>query len=210
MKNCNHALPAIQISATFLQCRTHCYVHCHSRVLRLWHQPQQPAKPYITKEICKRISMKNILIFVGKGFRLSLLSTVLCHRRTMKQYEARCHLLYYYVRRWQVYRITDKKLVVIAEELQGKKVLLLALFQYEDILQSKLTANTWLYASPGLQSTAISIREIKKCWWTGAYSPGAIVVPYFRDSPGCNAPKLRMPVSFTSASIFPSCSQKLK
>jgi hypothetical protein len=29
-------------------------------------------------------------------------------------------------------------------------------------------------------------------------------VPYFRVSPGCIAPKLRIPVSFTSASIFPS------
>lgn len=71
-------------------------------------------------------------------------------------------------------------------------------------------ADTWLYASPGLQSTAISMRATKKCWWTGAYNPGAIIVPYFRVSPGCSAPKLRTPVSFTSASIFPSCNRQKK
>lgn len=65
-----------------------------------------------------------------------------------------------------------------------------------------------MYGSPGLQSTAISMRATKKCWWTGAYKPGAIVVPYLRDSPGCNAPRLRIPVSLTSASIFPSCNHE--
>ena len=63
---------------------------------------------------------------------------------------------------------------------------------------------TWLNASPGLQSTAMSMRATKKCWWTGAYNPGAMVVPYFLVSPGCKAPKLRIPVSLTSASILPS------
>ena len=51
-------------------------------------------------------------------------------------------------------------------------------------------------------------RATKKCWWTGAYNPGAIIVPYFRNSPGCRAPKLSIPMSLTSASIFPSYIKK--
>lgn len=71
-----------------------------------------------------------------------------------------------------------------------------------------MSGRTWLKVSAGLQSTDMSMRATKKCWWAGAYSPGAIVVPYFLDSPCCSAPRLRIPVSLTSASILPSCVHK--
>lgn len=75
------------------------------------------------------------------------------------------------------------------------------------MLQAEKICRTWLHASPGLLSTAMLSRATKKCWWTGAYSPGAITVPYFLVSPGGKAPRLRIPVILTSASIFPSCHQ---
>ncbi len=54
----------------------------------------------------------------------------------------------------------------------------------------------------------MSNRATKKCWCTGAYNPGAIRVPCRRCSSAFNAPKLRIPVSFTSASMLPSCNNQ--